>query len=158
MRVLTSDYLDVTDPDALRRLMLLQEQGAQVRIFECAGGSFHLKAYLFAGQDEQGRLRGQAFIGSSNISRQALLEGLEWNYRIDYPGDAGFLEARSRFEELFAQPRALPLSHAWIDAYEARRAPPPRAVAPGSQELEPLPEPTAVQREALKATPFKVFA
>lgn len=151
VRILTSDYLDVTDPDALRRLMLLQEQGAQVRIFECAGGSFHLKAYLFAGQDEQGRLRGQAFIGSSNISRQALQEGLEWNYRIDYPGDAGFLEARSRFEELFAQPRALPLSYAWIDAYEARHVPPPRAVAPGSQEVEPLPEPTAVQREALKA-------
>ena len=33
IRFLTSDYLDVTDPEALRLLLLLQEQGAQVRIF-----------------------------------------------------------------------------------------------------------------------------
>jgi superfamily II DNA or RNA helicase/HKD family nuclease len=151
VRILTSDYLDITDPDALRRLMLLQEQGAQVRVYETGASSFHLKAYLFAGQDGNGRLRGQAFIGSSNISRQALTDGLEWNYRIDYPGDAGFLEARSRFEELFAQPRAKPLSHAWINDYEARRIPPPRAVAPGSQEVESPPAPTEVQVEALEA-------
>lgn len=151
VRILTSDYLDVTDPDALRRLMLLQEQGAQVRVYETGGSSFHLKAYLFAGQDGNGQLRGQAFIGSSNISRQALTDGLEWNYRIDYPGDAGFLEARSRFEELFAQPRAKLLTHAWIDDYARRRVPPPRAVAPGSQEVELPPTPTEVQVEALKA-------
>ncbi len=48
VRILTSDYLDITDPNALRLLMLLQEQGAQVRIFESGGRSFHLKAYLFA--------------------------------------------------------------------------------------------------------------
>lgn len=151
MRILTSDYLDVTDPEALRRLILLQEQGAQVRVYESAGSSFHLKAYLFAVVDQHGQLHGQAFIGSSNISRQALQDGLEWNYRIDYPGDGGFLEARRRFDELFAHPRAKPLTDAWIDAYEARRIPPPRAIVPGSQEQEPVPEPTEVQREALAA-------
>jgi len=151
LRFLTSDYLDVTDPDALRRLMLLQEQGAQVRVYQSATGSFHLKAYVFAGQEANGQVRGQAFIGSSNISRQALQEGLEWNYRIDYPGDTGFFEARSRFEELFAHPHSLPLSHAWIDDYERRRIPLPRAIAPGSQEAEAPPTPTAVQIEALEA-------
>lgn len=151
LRIITSDYLDITDPDALRRLMLLQEQGAEVRVYESAGSSFHMKAYLFAATDGQGQLRGQAFIGSSNISRQALQDGLEWNYRIDYPGDAGFLEARRRFDELFAHPRTRPLSDAWIDAYEARRIPPPRAIAPGSQEQEPPPQPSAIQVEALQA-------
>ena len=48
IRFLTSDYLDVTDPEALRLLMLLQEQGAQVRVFEAKNSSFHLKAYLFS--------------------------------------------------------------------------------------------------------------
>lgn len=151
LRIITSDYLDVTDPDALRLLMLLQEQGAQVRVFESAGSSFHMKAYLFAWIGELGHLRGQAFIGSSNISRQALTDGLEWNYRIDYPGEAGFIEARSQFDEIFVHRRAKPLTDAWIDAYEARRIPPPRAIAPGSHELEPPPVPTTVQIEALAA-------
>lgn len=151
VRVLTSDYLDVTDPEALRLLMLLQAQGAHVKVYESAGSSFHLKAYLFAQHEGADGLIGTAFIGSSNISRQALTNGLEWNYRIDYPGDNGFLEARSRFEELFINPRCVPLTDAWIAEYEARRVPLPMAVAPGSLEQEPPPMPSSVQTEALFA-------
>ncbi len=151
MRILTSDYLDVTDPEALRLLMLLQEKGAQVKVYESAGSSFHLKAYLFAKPSDEVSDMGTAFIGSSNISRQALQQGLEWNYRIDYPGDDGYLEARSRFEELFVHPRCVALSDEWIDQYEARRVPLPRAIAPGSLEQDPPPEPTPVQIDALYA-------
>lgn len=151
IRIVTSDYLDVTDPEALRLLMLLQEQGAQVRVFRAAATSFHLKAYLFARFGANHQLRGTAFIGSSNISRQALTDGLEWNYRVEYPGDDGFLEARARFEEIFRDPRTIPLTDDWIDAYEKRRVPPPRAIAPGSQETEPPPKPTPIQSEALAA-------
>lgn len=151
LRVLTSDYLDVTDPDALRLLMLLQEHGARVRVFETSGASFHMKAYIFARFAEDGGLRGTAFIGSSNISRLALTDGLEWNYRIDFPGDDGFLEARARFEAVFRDPRTTALTDAWIERYEARRVPPPRAVAPGSEETEPPPVPTPVQVDALAA-------
>lgn len=151
VRILTSDYLDVTDPEALRLLMLLQAQGAQVRVYESAGSSFHLKAYLFARLDATEGLRGTAFIGSSNISRQALQHGLEWNYRIDYPSDNGFLEARARFEELFANSRCIPLTDAWIDRYEARRIPLSWAVAPGSLEQDAPPQATPVQCAALSA-------
>ena len=151
IRIVTSDYLDITDPEALRLLMLLQEQGAQARVFCSTGTSFHLKAYLFARFGQDHALRGTAFIGSSNISRQALTDGLEWNYRVEYPGDDGFLEARSRFEEIFRDSRTVPLTHDWIDAYEKRRIPPPRAIAPGSQETEPPPFPTPIQSHALAA-------
>ncbi len=151
VRIVTSDYLDITDPDALRTLMLLQELGAQVRIFESAGASFHMKSYIFASTDSQGRRRGTAFIGSSNISRQALQDGLEWNYRVDFPPDRGFMEALSRFEELFRHPQTRPLSDAWIHAYDRRRTPPTRPVAPGSHETEKPPAPTQVQSEALAA-------
>ena len=151
VRVLTSDYLDVTDTEALRLLMLLQAQGAQVKVYQSAGSSFHLKAYLFAQLNDQSVLSGTAFIGSSNISRQALTNGLEWNYRIDYPGDNGYLEARSRFEELFAHPRCAPLTDEWIAEYDARRVPLPMAVAPGSLEQDAPPVPTTVQIEALFA-------
>lgn len=151
LRVLTSDYLDVTDPEALRLLLLLQEEGAQVRVFEAGEGSFHLKAYLFARLDGGGALIGTAFIGSSNISRLALTEGLEWNYRVDYPDDRGFLEARARFEDLFRDARARSLTDAWIEAYERRRVIPPRPIAPGTDEREPPPAPSAIQLEALQA-------
>jgi len=151
IRIVTSDYLDVTDPEALRLLMLLQARGAQTRVFRATGTSFHLKAYLFAHFSANHHLRGTAFIGSSNISRQALTDGLEWNYRVEYPGDDGFLEARARFEEIFRDPRTASLSDAWIDAYEQRRVPLPRAVAPGSLETEPPPAPTPIQSEALAA-------
>ena len=151
LRVLTSDYLDVTDPDALRLLMLLKERGAQVRIFQAVGSSFHMKAYLFARFDEEGSLRGTAFIGSSNISRMALTDGLEWIYRVEYPEDIGFIEARARFERIFWDKRTTALTHAWIEQYEARRIPPLLAIAPGSEEREPPPDPTGVQQKALAA-------
>lgn len=48
MRILTGDYLNVTEPMALRHLLLLQESGADIRIFETHGKqSFHMKAYIF---------------------------------------------------------------------------------------------------------------
>ena len=71
---LTSDYLDVTEPAALRRLMLLQEAGADVRIHSShKGGAFHPKAYIFIRNDKEG----VAFIGSSNLSASALVQGVE---------------------------------------------------------------------------------
>lgn len=151
VRVLTSDYLDITDPEALRLLLLLQAQGGDVRVFATQGSSFHLKAYVFARTMDGALIEGTAFIGSSNISRQALLDGLEWNYRVAYPGDSGFLEARERIAELFEHPRTMPLTDGWIESYERRRVPPPRPVAPDSQEQEPPPQPTSVQCEALEA-------
>ena len=151
VRFLTSDYLDVTDPEALRLLMLLREQGALVRIFQAGQSSFHLKAYLFAQFDDRVGLTGTAFIGSSNISRQALREGLEWNYRVCYPGDPGFIETRNRFDELFRHPQTQFLSDAWIDRYEERRLPPAQPIAPGSSEKEAPPTPTEIQQRALAA-------
>ena len=151
VRILTSDYLDITDPEALRKLALLQDHGAQVGVYESKGSSFHMKAYLFAGCDKSGKHWGRAFIGSSNISRQALQDGLEWNYQIDYPPETGYLEAISRFEELFRNPKVVPLTDQWIDEYTKRRVPPPRSIAPGSTEQEPPPVPNEVQKAALAA-------
>lgn len=150
LRILTSDYLDITDPEALRKLILLQEQGAQVRVYQSQGSSFHMKAYLFAGH-RGAQSWGRAFIGSSNISAQALQDGLEWNYQVDFPPDNGYLEAISRFEELFQHPNVIPLTDHWIDAYAARRRPPPQPVAPGSNEQEAPPTPNPVQKDALDA-------
>lgn len=151
LRFLTSDYLDITDPEALRRLMLLKDHGADVRIYESEGGSFHLKTYIFTEELFDGSIKGRAFIGSSNISRQALQDGLEWNYRVDYPGSTGFFEAKSRFNEIFESARTKELTDRWIDAYEARRNPPTQQIESGSNEFLPAPGPTPIQKEALAA-------
>ncbi|WP_440996045.1 DUF3427 domain-containing protein [Arhodomonas sp. SL1] len=160
LRVLTSDYLDVTDPRALRSLMLLKERGADVRVFEAGQYSFHLKAYIFLRTEDGAVVHGSAFVGSSNISRKALTDGLEWNYRVarsdetDRQAVERFREVREQFEQLFATHRAVPLEYDWIEAYERRRQPPAQAVAPGSDDREPLPAvPNEVQQEALAALP-----
>ncbi|MBA1443385.1 MAG: DEAD/DEAH box helicase family protein [Chromatiales bacterium] len=153
IRVLTSDYLDVTEPQALRRLMLLAERGADVRLFSTAGDpSFHIKSYIFLRRDGDDLSSGCAFVGSSNISNMALTRGLEWNLRVDYPADsAKFLEIFDKFEALFSDSRLFPLTHAWIDDYAARRRVTLRVVS-GEPEEESLPAtPTEIQAEALVA-------
>ncbi|HPB31609.1 MAG TPA: DEAD/DEAH box helicase family protein, partial [Candidatus Sumerlaeota bacterium] len=158
LRVLTSDYLDVTDPQALRRLMLLSELGADVRVFESnAITSFHLKTYICVQCQDGKFFSGQAFIGSSNISRTALTDGLEWNYCVHLPADSSkeeylrFQEVREEFHLLFQHHNVTQLSHTWIEAYEHRRKVVRLPVAPGSGDLEePSPEPNEVQIEALR--------
>src|SRR5262245_687893 len=73
LRVLTGDYLDLTEPNVLLRLLDLaalatQASGAVgLRVFETAGVSFHPKAYIVHLADGDG----VAFVGSSNLSEQA---------------------------------------------------------------------------------------
>ncbi len=156
LRIITSDYLDITDPEALAMLMLLKERDADVRVYASAGQSFHMKAYIVVRSARDRPLEGCAFIGSSNISRSALTDGLEWNYRIDCHGAdlearRKLTEIRDKFTALFHSPGTLALEHAWIEAYRRRRRQLPQPVAPGSHEVEPPPVPTAVQTEALAA-------
>ncbi len=154
IRVLTSDYLDVTEPQALRRLMLLAERGADIRLFSTAGDpSFHIKSYIFLRRDGEAISSGCAFVGSSNISNMALTRGLEWNLRVDYPAESDkFIEIHSKFEALFFDARVFALTHAWVDDYAARRKVLLRAVVSGEPEEEVLPAiPTEIQVEALAA-------
>lgn len=81
-RLITSDYLDVTEPTALRSLMHFVERKADVRIYESQGNpGFHMKSYLFIREQSANVVSGSLFVGSSNISRAALTQSLEWNLR-----------------------------------------------------------------------------
>lgn len=158
LKILTSDYLDVTDPQALRMLMLLQERGANIRIFHSDRHSFHLKSYIFLRSEGVEWIHGSAYVGSSNISRPALTDGIEWNYNIIFPdqgvnaGRERFEELRIRFAQLFAAPETVELSYPWIEQYEQRRKVVRLPVSPGSDDPElPAPTPQGVQVEALQA-------
>ena len=84
VRILTGDYLQITDPQSLNLLMLLKEKGAEIKIFESGNKSFHPKAYIFISGKDDAVVDGRVFIGSSNISHSALFDGIEWNIRIEY--------------------------------------------------------------------------
>ncbi|RTE64293.1 DUF3427 domain-containing protein [Amphritea opalescens] len=164
LTLLTSDYLCITDPAALKKLMLLAERGADVRVFETGSAdSFHLKAYIFVRSKQDELISADAFIGSSNISAKALTDGLEWNYHLDYPNDADSLagqrleEVRQQFKQLLQRPQIRPLSFAWIEQYQ-RRYEHARKVVPlhtaSVDEQEPVPDaptPKPHQAEALQA-------
>ena len=83
VRILTSTYLRITDPFALRMLFNLRMKGADVRVFDLDGRSFHPKSYIIHNKDGTT----EVFIGSSNISRSALVDGRDWNYRLDSRND-----------------------------------------------------------------------
>ncbi|GGB31548.1 helicase [Oceanisphaera marina] len=166
LRIITSDYLDVTEPVALREMMLLAERGARVHIYESAGNAgFHLKSYLFIQQHTRQHLTGLGLVGSSNISRAALTESLEWNWQlrvdddINSPAAASLLALQSRIEQLAQDPRLKPLTHHWIHAYLERyqqsSLPQLRLItgdtASDDETLRDTPLPNAVQEEALAA-------
>lgn len=77
LRVLTTTYMGATDKTALDRLV--RDFGAHVKVnYETRSTRLHAKAWLF-GRDSG---TDTAYIGSSNFSRAALLDGLEWNVRL----------------------------------------------------------------------------
>lgn len=160
LRLVTSDYLDVTDPTTLRRLMDM-EGDADLRVFEAAKVGFHPKSWVFHLEDQSG----VAIVGSSNLSETALRTGVEWNYRVCSPESGeGWQDVLDGFETLIQRPEVRPLDHDWIDQYERRRAktPPPtaRLIDLAPEPEAPPPTPHAVQVEALEAleeTRFKGF-
>ena len=164
LSLLTSDYMNITEPQALKRLMLLKERGAEIRIYESKQAtSFHLKSYIFVRNDEQGLASARAFVGSSNISKTALTDGIEWNYRIDYPNDndlesvARIKEIREQYSYLLELPQVTSLTFDWVAEYEkryekARKITPlySSAALPDEKEHE-IPTPKVHQAEALEA-------
>jgi superfamily II DNA or RNA helicase len=150
LRYLTGDYLDVTDPIALRRIGDL-EGSLNARVFHADSmKGFHPKTYICHFADGSG----VAYIGSSNVTGPALTTSVEWNYRVIQSRDsAGFAQAVDSFEDLFSSPETVELTTDWIIDYEKRRKTTKFEVLP---DIEPDPDlepatPNEVQREALKA-------
>ncbi|MGV9312544.1 DUF3427 domain-containing protein [Streptomyces sp. NPDC003691] len=77
IRVITTTYIGATERRALDKLV--DKFNAEVKInYELRATRLHAKAWLFrrnSGYDT-------AYVGSSNLSKAALLDGLEWNVRL----------------------------------------------------------------------------
>jgi superfamily II DNA or RNA helicase/diadenosine tetraphosphate (Ap4A) HIT family hydrolase/SOS-response transcriptional repressor LexA len=161
VRVVTGDYLNITQADALETLLDWEhaseddEAGPsgrfEARVIEVippAVQSFHPKSWRF-----ESPTFGTAFVGSSNLSRPALERGIEWNLRVERDRDAvAYERIKDSFERLWG--RARRLDSEWIADYarRARRVQLPAAIGEQDAEyLEPPPFPHKVQLEALAA-------
>ena len=86
-RVITTTYMGATERLALDRLV--REFGAEIKIqYDAQRTRLHAKAWLFRRDTEFDT----AYVGSSNLSRAALLDGVEWNVRLSRVGTPSLLE------------------------------------------------------------------
>ena len=94
LRVITTTYLGATDARALDALV--NDFGAEVRInYEINRTRLHAKAWMLH------RKTGfhTAYVGSSNLSHSALVDGLEWNVRLSAVSTPHLLDKfRATFE------------------------------------------------------------
>ena len=96
IRFLTGTYLGITEPSAIKMLMDACGESIEIRFYK-GTNSFHPKAYFFYGDG-----RDELYIGSSNLSRSALVDGVEWNYRlIREENPAEFDRFANEFDRLF---------------------------------------------------------
>lgn len=87
LRVITTTYLGSTERRALDRLV--RDLGAEVRIqYDAQRTRLHAKAWTF----RRATRFDTAYVGSSNLSRAALLEGVEWNVRLSRVATPSLLE------------------------------------------------------------------
>lgn len=97
IRLLTGNYLGITQPSALYLIKKELGDSIDLRFYNHKGRSFHPKAYIF--HYENGS---EIYIGSSNVSRSALTSGVEWNYRFSSQRDRrNFNLFYSTFVDLF---------------------------------------------------------
>ena len=111
IKILTSDYMKVTEPNALYRLL---EIGG-VKIFDNPlNKSFHPKTYIFRRKDDF-----EIYVGSSNISYSALISGVEWNYNFVSGQNDEVKEILNEFTELYER-NSFELTLQWLREYEKR--------------------------------------
>ncbi len=163
IRILTGDYMGVTEPAALYRLLDLKDDcqtdtrmtgNLDCRVFNTSDAiGFHPKAYIIGSRNGSF----VAYLGSSNLTESGLCRGIEWNYRLtDGKEPTAIHVLRREFDRLFASRQVVPLSGDWIRSYEdrwkARNLSSRRSfVDRAARTMEPPPAPHSVQREALAA-------
>ena len=99
MRVITSVYTGSTEKRAVDDLVGL---GAKVKVsYDTTQTRLHAKAWLF----ERATGFDTAYVGSSNLTHSALVDGLEWNVRVSATDNDAIVERiRRTFDQYWNEP------------------------------------------------------
>lgn len=108
--MLTSDYLNFTDPRAVG--FIFRELGPEIEVRVYTAEAFHTKGYLFEHEERPTTL----IIGSSNITQDALLRNHEWNLQVAGTNQGQLIQdTKEEFERLWTN--ATTVSEAWLEHY-----------------------------------------
>lgn len=108
-RILVSQYLNFTQPEALRKLLSLSHIETRISV----SGNFHSKGYLFKKENYYNLI-----VGSSNLTASALCSNKEWNLKISAISGSSIIgHALNEFQTAFDQ--AVVVDEKYIDRYSA---------------------------------------
>lgn len=82
-KILVSQYLNFTQPEALRKLIAFNNLEVRIDV----NNSFHSKGYLFKKKDHYNLV-----VGSSNLTASALCSNKEWNLKVSARFDSHIVE------------------------------------------------------------------
>jgi superfamily II DNA or RNA helicase len=106
--ILVSQYLNFTQPEALKKL--LKFKNIDLRI--ATTGNAHSKGYIFKNDKHYNLI-----VGSSNLTAQALSTNKEWNIKISALDESGIVEkVIQEFQSDFQ--KAIPVTKEFISNYE----------------------------------------
>jgi superfamily II DNA or RNA helicase/HKD family nuclease len=100
IRILTTTYMGATDRRAVDALASLP--GVELRVsLDGRRERLHAKAWMFGRENGFGT----AFVGSANLSKSALIDGIEWTLKISQAREPALFEAaRASFEAHWEDP------------------------------------------------------
>lgn len=107
-KILVSQYLNFTQPEALKRLIQFKNIELKIAI----DNAFHSKGYLF-----KRKYNYDLIIGSSNLTATALCTNIEWNLKISATPESHIIEnAINEFQSEFE--KAVKVDKHFIENYE----------------------------------------
>lgn len=112
-RILTTDYLNFSEPQAIRRLAGFKNITVKMYMTDKAQTGFHTKGYIFKREEVY-----HIMVGSSNMTLSALTTNREWNtHVVSCQGEEYAQDVMTEFLEFWNSPYALNYEE-FIDTYE----------------------------------------
>ena len=154
INIIASNYLNSTEPNALKTLLDLKNQGANVYIYDSENSKkgFHLKCYAF--KDDSNNFY-RTIIGSSNVSRSAFRISHEIN-SLSFNKDS-YKNFVSEFDQYLKDQYCLELNEDFIKNYELNYKTEENIFLKNEEnitrsdiEIIPYKEPNIIQKDALE--------